>query len=129
MKSRFDHLVYIDLFAGPGKYQDETSHRTILGSPLLALKNALHFTEFYFSECSNLYIDVLKKRSQEFSINKNIYFYEGDSNINITKIVNDINSLKGSSLCVAFVDPEGIKELPWKTIVSLSKIKKIDTVN
>src|SRR5690606_4942496 len=53
MRGKWDCLVYIDLFAGPGYAQFEGSSRIVAGSPLIALGLEDKFDRYVFCEASS----------------------------------------------------------------------------
>jgi len=123
---------YIDLYAGTGKYRTEEDGEVYLGSALLALTTEHPFTHYYFVESNTKKLNILKQRCQ--STAHKIHFYEGDANLKVNEIVNEIITVdkhkilnQWSSLNLAFLDPDGL-ELEWKTIETLAKVNKMDLI-
>lgn len=123
---------YIDLYAGTGKYRTKKDGEIHLGSPLLALTTEYPFTHYYFVESNAKKLNILKQRCQ-FTACK-IHFYEGDANLKVKEIVNEIITVDKpkipnlwSSLNLAFLDPDGLK-LEWQTIETLANVNKMDLI-
>jgi three-Cys-motif partner protein len=130
MKNKYKHLVYIDLFSGPGKYKD--GKKVMLGSALISLDPEMKFTDYYFSEINTEYYSALCSRCLQYRYEgRSITVNHGDSNTYVDELVRNIRGLSGypsSVLTLVFLDPEGIEELPWTTICKLSELSRIDLV-
>ena len=124
MKNKYRHIVYIDLFSGPGKYKD--GKKVLLGSALLSLNKEMKFTDYFFSELDAEYFSALSSRCLPYhSEDRLIMIHQGDSNTYVGELVRNIQGLSGypsSVLTLAFLDPEGIEELPWTTICKLAEL-------
>ena len=62
MHGKWDRLVYIDLFSGPGISIIEDTDEEIEGSPIIALKAPFPFTELFFNDLSKTAADALAAR-------------------------------------------------------------------
>lgn len=96
-------LVYIDLFAGPGKCFDYINEVFFDSSPIISAKHYLLFDKLIFVEKEEKYINYLKERIKG---PKNVEFLPGDCNEIIDSILKKIPS---KSLCLFFVDPTGLQ--------------------
>ena len=103
MKKQWN-LVYIDLFAGPGRCLVELDppHESV-GSPLIAL--GYNFDRYIFVEQNEEDFKALCTRCGHSPKNKNILFVQRDCN-NVAEIIN--SHLSTNDLCFAFIDPTGI---------------------
>lgn len=122
-------LNYIDLFAGSGKCRVRDNGEIYLGSPLLALTAPRPFTTYFFADCDNASVEVLKQRCRVSSFSNRVRYYVGDSNLGVREIVGLIRQVdaeymngKWPSLNLAFLDPEGL-ELHWKTVAALAEVR------
>ena len=123
MQGKWDYLVYIDLFAGPGKSQIETTNKIVLASPLVVMNLPIRFDRYIFCE-----IDVEKMKSLQQRI-RNEYngidarFLLGNTNILVDKIFDEMpqygKDKKVLSFC--FADPYNLKSLNFSTIQRLSE--------
>lgn len=132
--------IYIDAFAGTGKCvfcrrkcDSKGGERCNQcgkgingdGSALLALKTKNEFDGYVLIELKDRNLWELKKELQR-EIDKErfnkVQFIKGDANEILPRIYDYISERSAS---LVFLDPEG-PELSWKTIVSLSKMEKID---
>jgi three-Cys-motif partner protein len=127
-------IHYIDLFSGPGKCIVEENRKVLLGSPLLALKLQNPFDKYYFVDSKESILNTLKKRCEDNILSERIEFLNGDGNIVVKDIVDQILEIdkpfiKGvwHSLNLAFLDPPGL-QLKWKTVAELGKVKKMDLI-
>lgn len=123
MKSKWDSLVYIDLFAGAGHSKIEGTSRIIPSSPLLSLDLPDKFNKYIFCDSDSEKLNVLKKRVNRNYSSHDISYVEGDVNDNVHNIFSHIpmhnKDVKVLSFC--FVDPYRIKNLHFSTIKKLSE--------
>ena len=87
MKGKWQHLVYIDLFAGPGRARIRGTRRIIPAPPLLALELRYPFTRYIFSEFNEAKLDTLRQRVSKLRSTVDAHFVLGDTNANIDRIV------------------------------------------
>lgn len=130
MRDKWARRNFIDLFAGPGKCRVENG-TVFLGSPLLSVTTKYPFTGYYFVDLDPNYLEALRIRSSASPVVSAIQFIQDDSNRAVHQIIAEINNAdraaRGSSLNLAFLDPEGL-ELEWGTIESLASVKKMDLI-
>ncbi len=119
MKNKWPNLVYIDLFAGPGRCRVRPNQTFSDGSPLLALQ--LGFTHYFFVDMSKHCVEALDARVTSYRPEKNISIRQGDANMEVEQVVEDVKALGPRSLVFAFIDPPGI-EIHWETIRKLSEV-------
>lgn len=127
-------LHYVDLFAGPGKNFFEPSLEIRLGSPLIALTTKYPFTQYRFVELKPQDFETLQKRVASSDRQERVMLMQGDSNVLVEKIVQEIQSVdekyvegKWSSINLAFLDPEGL-ELHWTTVEKLGRVGRMDLI-
>ena len=122
MKSKWDKLVYIDLFSGCGYSKIRDTTKIIKASPLIATSLQNSFTDYIFCEEDPNKIRSLEKRvkNDQSTVNLNCHFVQGDCNDNIDLIISRIPqySRKNKVLSFCFMDPYNIK-------ISFSTIKKL----
>lgn len=117
-------IHYIDLFAGPGKNKLPDG-RIIMGSPLLAMSQKQPFDRYFFVDSAPANIAALRQRCAQIA-GSNTCFYIDDANRVVDTIVAEIKAVDrvyrygiGSSLNLAFLDPEGL-QLHWETVAKLA---------
>lgn len=120
-------INYIDLFSGPGKNK-LPSGRVIMGSPLLTLSQKKPFDRYFFVDIDPANIAALQQRCSLFPVRR-ILFSAADANQAVDIIVADIKKVDkvfrqgiGSSLNLAFLDPEGF-DLHWETVAKLASCR------
>lgn len=125
---------FIDLFSGPGKCFVPENKKIFLGSPLIALTTSHPFTDYFFVDFDPKVINDLKIRCKASELYDHNYFYVGDCNKIVEKIVDRILEIdnihlpdKWSSLNLAFIDPDGL-EVNWKTVESLAEPYCMDLI-
>ena len=126
MSSVSGRIVYIDGFAGPGKYLDESGQPTIDGSPLIALNAAIRHKLPLRSEIIFLFIEAkldrcnyLKSLLSEITLPHNMKYEVICSKFDETliSILNDLDE-KNRQLAptFAFIDPFGYSDTPFSVV-------------
>lgn len=119
-KYNWKGLVYIDLFAGPGKCIIRETQEEINGSPLIARTAPWPFTEMYFVERDQKNAEALKKR---LGADSRCIVLNEDCNDAVRKIT---ANAKSGYLYLAFIDPTGLN-IRFDTVELLSiSLKKCD---
>ncbi len=123
MKSKWDSIVYIDLFSGSGRSKIRDSARIIASSPMLALEIEPKFDHYIFCEKDSAKSAALKTRVKREFPHVNVSVINGDSNKCTDKILSEMpthnRNFKVLSFC--FVDPFKIANLSFTTIEKLAK--------
>ena len=125
MRIKWPNRTYIDLFSGPGKCKNRETGKVYIGSPLIAITTDYPFTKYYFIDNNQEYISALKQRCIHSVIMEKVSITQGDANIEVKKIVEEISKVKGLNL--ALLDPEGF-ELKFSTVRTLASIEKMDLI-
>ncbi|MBN1979044.1 MAG: three-Cys-motif partner protein TcmP [Anaerolineae bacterium] len=126
MRKKWTRRHYIDLFAGPGKCVCRKTGTVYLGSPLLALTTKYPFTDYVFVDSDPENIVALQERGEALSASARIQFIVDDANRVAEEIVQRLH--RAPSLNLAFLDPDGLEELRWKTVATLAKIERLDLI-
>ena len=127
-------LNYIDLLAGPGKNRFAPSGDIRLGSPLLSLMTKYPFTNYFFVEKGPQQFTSLEQRVRACQLHDRVHLSNKDCNEAIDEVIGvlseiDRNRMHGRpSLNLAFIDPEGIEEIEWKTIEKLARQQRMDLI-
>lgn len=121
MKSKWDAIVYIDLFAGAGFSRIRDTEKLIAASPLLALHK--DFNKYIFCDKREDNCDALSIRSDRLKPGADIVIIHGDANDCSDQILSLMpkpsKSYKVLALC--FVDPFKMGNLKFSTIKNLSQ--------
>jgi three-Cys-motif partner protein len=127
MKSRWDQLVYIDLFAGAGYSKIIESGKTYLSSALIAMSIPIPFSKYILCEENIERFQALEARVQKHFSHLNVTLIHGDSNKIIDKVLNSIPPFKkGNTLLpFCFVDPYSLN-LHFHTIEVLGSKRLMD---
>lgn len=104
-QGKWNHLVYIDLLAGPGKGIDRATRAEFDGSPLRALRVRPKFDRVYLGDARARNVAILRRRigTDDF---ERVHIEVGDCNVRARKVV---ESLPSKTLGLAFIDPEGFE--------------------
>ena len=121
MRSRWDNLIYIDLFAGAGFSKIRETDKIVKSSPLIALSLPVKFDKYIFCEKDTVLHDSLAKRVERQKQDLNVDTFQGDSNNEIHKIKDFIPQYSKSNtvLTFCFVDPFDLK-LDFRTVKFLT---------
>lgn len=129
MKNMWDNLVYIDLFAGAGYAKIKDTNKIRMSSSLIAMSVSHKFNKYIFCEKNEENINALQARVKKHfpELYEQVEFISGDSNQNITAVINAIpkHSMNEKVLRFCFVDPFSLN-LKFETIKQLAQIGKID---
>lgn len=123
MRNRWDELVYLDLFAGPGRGVVEGTNRILPGSPILALDLEHPFDRYVFCEANAKSMEALRQRvARDFS-GQTVEYVRGDVNESVDAVLDAIPS--GSKahrvLSFCFADPYSMRNLRFRTLEQLSE--------
>ena len=114
-----EKLVYVDLFAGPGRSIVRGTQEEVEGSPILSLKYP--FSKYIFVEIPEV-LSSLKKRLSNHPKSSEIAFIEGDCN----DVVGDVRSAwPADHLALVFIDPTGL-QIRFRTVERLVQNRKVD---
>jgi len=107
MKNKWDHRVYVDLYAGGGYSRIQGTSRFLKGSPIIALTVTYPFDKYIFCEGREDLLGALKARVQRIAPQANVAYIPGNCDAEIETICEEIP--KGSStnkvLSLCLVDP------------------------
>jgi three-Cys-motif partner protein len=113
MKNLWPRRVFIDVMAGPGLCKIRDTGHEMDGSPLIALNHP--FTSFAFVENLPSACDALKKRVTNHPKGQLVKVACLDWKEALERGDLDFPD----SLVLAFIDPTGISQIPWKSIKRL----------
>jgi three-Cys-motif partner protein len=121
MKNAFSERVFVDVMAGPGLCKIKGTGEEHPGSPFIALKHP--FTKFVFVESDPNLAAALQKRIADHPKAELCEVIPRDW----TAEVRAGHLTFDRGLVVAFVDPTGIKQVPWSAMQRLlTSNRKID---
>jgi len=118
MKGKWDHRVYIDLFAGAGRSRIEGSGVIVPASPILALELPHKFDKYLLCEQDDERREALKIRAERVAPGADVAYIPGDVNSNVKAVLSAIPNGKVLTFC--FVDPYKIANLAFDTLRLLS---------
>jgi len=110
------HTVYVDLMAGPGVCEVESTGERLPGSPLVALRYP--FEEFVFVEADSVNAQALRQRVAQHPRAEDcrVHYDDWQSWLGTHQA-----SVTTNSLVLAFVDPTGVRQVPFEGMRSLSE--------
>lgn len=122
MQSKWDSIIYIDLFAGAGFARIKDTDKIVSASPLIALDLENKFNKYIFCEQDKDKITALQERATKFYPELEVNCIQGDANEKVEDILDQIPQHKKDFkvLCFCFVDPFKVDNLKFETIKRLS---------
>ena len=121
LKDKFN-LLYVDAFAGSGKFITKNNPEKQDGSALRALKNA-EFDRYAFIEQDTKRLSELQALCEENFPNRNMSFHPGDANEILPEIL--ASHPKKNWRIMIFLDPYGMT-LYWETLRKIANSKAAD---
>lgn len=115
-------LIYVDLFAGPGRCIIRGSRKEVDGSPLIALKSTYKFHKYIFVENNIEGMNALKQRIDRLGIDVQCDYLEKDCNTCIDDIREHLSS---DMLALTFIDPTGL-QIAWQSVKKLTTGVRMD---
>jgi three-Cys-motif partner protein len=127
MRSKWNQLIYIDLFAGAGHAQILETGKTYLSSALIAMSIPNPFTKYILCEGDPERFKALKGRVEKNFNHLNVLLINGNSNKIIDQVYHAIPSYKKGNtvLTFCFVDPYSLN-LHFRTIETLGSKRLVD---
>jgi len=123
MRSKWDMLVYLDLFAGSGRSQIRGTGRIVNASPLLILGIPEAYDKYIFCEQDMNFAKALEARCRRDSPDRNVKIIPEDANISVGKIIAEMprHGRTRKVLGFCFLDPFQMQNLSFSTIKVLSQ--------
>lgn len=123
MRTKWDALVYLDLYAGSGRSQIRGTRRIVSASPLLILGMPEAFDKYVFCEEDNKCAEVLELRCRREFPNRKVTTITGNANASVDNILAEMprpgRTQKVLGFC--FLDPFQMQNLHFETIKTLSQ--------
>jgi three-Cys-motif partner protein len=122
MKSKWDTLVYIDLFSGPGRSKVDGKDEIYPGSPFIALNLEEKFSKYIFCDEEADSVHALKIRLEREAKGMDAQIVEGDANANVDSVIRLVPraSKTNRTLSFCFADPYALENLKFRTIKEIS---------
>jgi three-Cys-motif partner protein len=123
MRTKWDALVYLDLFAGSGRSRIRETTRVVNASPLIVLGLADTFDKYIFCEIKKENTDALEKRCQRDFPSRRVAVVTGDANQSADSIIAEMPPAgkRHKVLGFCFLDPFQMQNLYFSTIRTLSQ--------
>lgn len=124
MKTKWENLVYIDLFSSSGYATIETTGKIVKTSAMIALSVPNPFTKYIFCDENEKLIKALELRVKRDYPLLNTIFIHGNCNNKIQEILGHIPQYSKTNrvLSFCFVDPFAL-EIHFQTLKLLGKLK------
>ncbi len=123
IRSRWDALIYLDLFSGPGYSQIRGTDRIVSASPMVVLGLPDYFDGYIFCEEDIENVQALKTRCVRSFPEREVTVIPGDANSLVSDILSAMpqprKDYKVLGFC--FLDPFYMRNLRFSTINALSK--------
>lgn len=120
VRNRWDSLVYLDLFSGPGRAQMRKRKNFVSTAAMNAVELEYPFSQYIFADSKPAMLGALKERigKRRPELLTSCSFEPGDSNENLDNILRHIpkfsKARRGLTFC--FVDPYSIGQLKFSTL-------------
>ena len=124
MKTKWENLVYIDLFSSSGYAKIETTGKIVKTSAMIALSVPNPFTKYIFCDENEKLIKALELRVKRDYPLLNTVFIHGSCNNKIQEVLGHIPQYSKANrvLSFCFVDPFAL-EIHFQTLKLLGKLK------
>ena len=123
MRTKWDALVYLDLFAGSGRSQIRGTGRIVSASPLLILGLPEAFDKYIFCEGDKNFAEALETRCRRDFPKGKVKIIPGNANASVGNIIAEMprpgRNQKVLGFC--FLDPFQMQNLQFSTIKTLSQ--------
>jgi len=123
MRTKWDALVYLDLFAGSGRSQIRGTKRIVSASPLLILGIPEAFDKYIFCEGDKNSAEALETRCRRDFSDRKVKVICGNANASVENIIAEMprpgRNQKVLGFC--FLDPFQMQNLYFSTIEMLSQ--------
>lgn len=128
MQNKWSRRYYIDLFSGPGKCVIRGSRGEVEGSPVLAAKSKVKFTDYFFADISSDFLGALEKRIADLGLKEpaRVNYYPGDADTVVGELTADLPEAR-TSLGLAVLDPWGW-DFSFATLDNLTTSRRLDLV-
>ena len=128
MQRHWSRRYYIDLFAGPGKCVIKGSGEEIEGSPILAAKSRVKFTDYFLADIDAGSLEALRTRIYGLGLgNQDLFkYYPGDADSAIYELLAELPDGQ-TSLGLAVIDPWGW-DFSFDNMANLAAGRRLDLV-
>jgi len=128
MQNRWRRQYYIDLFSGPGRCVIRGSREEVEGSPILAARSKVKFTDYFFADISLDFLEALKKRIGELDLKEpaRVNYFPSGADTVIGELTAKLPEAR-TSLGLAVLDPWGW-DFSFSTLANLTSGRRLDLV-
>ena len=128
MQKKWDRRYYVDLFSGPGRCVIRGSGEEVEGSPILAAKSQVPFTDYFFSDKNVSSLEALRKRVDNLGLKEPLGFryYHGDADSVVSDLAANLPDAD-TSLGLAVLD-SWAWDYSFKTLIHLTEGRRLDLV-
>jgi three-Cys-motif partner protein len=121
MREKWDSIVYLDLYSGPGKATIEGTSRIVNTSSLLVLGLENKFDKYIFCDSDAENVVALKSRIAHEYSSFDTHVEEGNINDKINEIIKKMPVPRGINILgFCFLDPYKMSNLRFSTIKNLT---------
>lgn len=123
MRSKWDQLVYIDLFAGAGYSRIDGTGRIVPAAAILSAQLEVPFDRYVFCDADPTKLDALRTRIEGAERRVDARYILGDVNEHLGDLVVNlpIPSATNKVLSFCFIDPYCCKSFRFGTILPLAQ--------
>jgi three-Cys-motif partner protein len=128
MQKKWNRRYYIDLFSGPGKCLIRGSREEVEGSPILAAKSRVQFTDYFLVDIYSDCLEALRTRINSLGLasQQDFNYYPGEADAVIDELVAELPDGQ-TSLGLAVIDPWGW-DFSFETMAKLAAGRRLDLV-
>lgn len=122
MTQKWDELVYLDLFSGPGECRIRDTARSYKSSPTIIYGLEDSFNSYIFCDSDQTNVDALRTRLSNMSLERSFNVLHGDANLIVEEILRIAprGTRNNRVLSFCFLDPYKCSNLKFETIRQLA---------
>lgn len=122
MRQKWDEIVYLDLYCGPGECRIKGTTRHYRSSPTIIYELEDSFSSYVFCDSEHKNIDALKTRLERLNLPRKFSLHCGDANEIVDEVLGDVprgtRDYRVLSFC--FLDPYKLSNLKFETVRKLA---------
>lgn len=122
MRQKWDEIVYLDLYAGPGECRIKGTNRYYRSSPTIIYGLEDAFSSYIFCDFDPDNVGALKARLERLNLSRRYAVYCGDANNIVGEVLSGLprGSREHRVLSFCFLDPYKLSNLKFETLRKLS---------
>ena len=122
MRQKWDELIYLDLYCGPGEFRIKGTERHYRSSPNIIYELEDSFSSYVFCDFEPQNIDALKTRLERSNLPRKFSLLCGDANEIVDSVLTSVprGARNHRVLSFCFLDPYKLSNLKFETVRKLA---------